>query len=68
MKSIKIKINKKIPEHNPGVTVSVLVDAAGTPILQSWRDRLKDAEIDNCVEIVKEPKTQTKNKTPAEDS
>lgn len=32
----------------------------GQPVERYWRDRLKDAKIDNCVEIVSEKKVEEK--------
>ena len=60
MKIIHIKINKPIHGHPSGSTVRVRADDAGIPVDKFWRDRLRDADIDNCVEIV--PKVSTKNK------
>lgn len=53
MKSLKLKINN-VPGYS-GV-VNVKTDAMGTPINKFWRNRLKDAETDKCVEIVKPTK------------
>ena len=63
MKIIQLKINKPIHGHPPGATVRVRADDAGVPFEKHWRDRLRDAEIDNCVTVVvKAPKTSTKDK------
>jgi hypothetical protein len=48
----EIKINKAVGGYNVGDIVKVAVDKAGTPIKRYWRDRFKDANIDNCVEVV----------------
>ena len=62
IKKIKIKTNMPLPGYPEGSVVPVPVDAAGIPINKFWRDRLRDAELDNCVEIVKAPrKTSNKN-------
>ena len=53
MKQIKLKINN-VPGYS-GV-VNVKTDAMGTPLEKFWRNRLKDAEMDQCVEIVKATK------------
>ena len=53
MKTIKIKINTPIRDYPVGFEVTVETDSNGTPLDKYWRRRLKDAEIDNCVEVVK---------------
>ena len=71
MKTIQVKINKSFPPHQAGQIVRVPVNDFGTPIGKLWRDRLRDAETDQCVEIVKEKKTKTQTKpkqSPSEDS
>lgn len=46
-------------------TVTVQTDEKGVPLERFWRNRLKDAETDNCVEVVR-PRTRLKrNKEPA---
>lgn len=62
MKQLKLKIN-----HVPGYsgTVTVQTDESGVPLERFWRNRLKDAEADNCVEVVK-TRTQTAKKEKAE--
>lgn len=54
---MKLKINSV-----PGYTgvVSVKTDSRGVPLDKFWRNRLKDAELDNCVEIVKPSATKKK--------
>ena len=69
MKSIQIKVNKSVEPYMKEQVVTVQVDALGTPVRKFWRDRLRDAEVDNCVEIVKDkPKTSTKKDSPKEQS
>lgn len=59
MKTIKLKINKDIPGYSAGRTIDVQTDDHGTPFIKFWRDRLRDAEHDSCVEIVKtKPKSK----------
>jgi len=41
--------------------VTIKTDKNGLPLDKFWRDRLKDSQLDNCVEIVK-----TKSKTKQE--
>lgn len=56
MSTVKIKINS-VPRHSG--TLVLELDEDGTVKDRFWRRRLKDAEIDNCVEIVK-PKRKVK--------
>ena len=63
MKIIQIQINKPIPGHAAGSIARVQADDAGVPFDKSWRDRLRDAKIDDCVTVVKKaPKTSNKVK------
>ena len=62
MRIIQLKINKPIHGHPSGSTVRVRADDAGVPFDKSWRDRLRDAEIDSCVEVVEETRPKTLNK------
>ena len=65
MKVIQIKINKPLRNYPPGAIARVPVDDVGVPLEKFWRDRLRDAKIDSCVEVVEEkrkPKTLTKDK------
>lgn len=50
MNTIKLKINS-VPGHSGHVTIKT--DQNGVPLERFWRNRLKDAETDNCVVIVK---------------
>ncbi len=72
MKTISVQINKPIPGGVVGIVTQVEVDSKNVPVEKYWRDRLKDAEVDNCIEIVKEkkskPATQTKSNSPKEES
>ncbi len=62
MKHLKVKINGTIVGYSVGQVISIVADDNETPFDEFWRRRLKDAEIDNCCEIVK-PKSVTRNKT-----
>ena len=63
MKIIQLKINKPIHGHPSGSTVRVQADDASVPLDKFWRDRIRDAEIDDCVTVVKKvPKTSNKDK------
>ena len=56
---INIKVLRDIPGYKAGKTVKVQA-TNGIPALRFWRDRLRDARIDKCVEIVKTKKPTTK--------
>ena len=70
MNEIVIKVLKTIPGHKVGASVSVPTDAKGTPLNKFWRDRLRDAATDNCIEISKSwrDKKQTKKQSSKETS
>lgn len=51
MNTIKLKINN-VPKHSG--TITVQADENGLPVDKFWRNRLADAEIDGCVEVVKQ--------------
>ena len=49
---MKLKVN-----NVPGFSGTIdIEDNGGIPVDRFWRNRLKDAEIDNCVEVVNETK------------
>ena len=58
-KRIRIKVNGTIPGYPPGTVVPVDADERGTPLDASWRRRLKDAEIDDCCEVVQQASRST---------
>jgi len=60
MKTIKIKINKNLPNFSAGTELTLSVDDFGTPFDNFWRNRLKDSSIDNCIEIIKSTKKSKK--------
>lgn len=61
MNSIKLKLHS-VPGHPAnGKTIVVPADDRGVPLDPFWRRRLRDAEHDKCVEIVK-PKEQERVK------
>ena len=47
-----IKLNAPLRGHAAGTELRIEVDKDGTPLERYWRDRFKDAKIDNCVEFV----------------
>lgn len=58
MKRIKIKLLKPLRGHLVGTIKTIHVDENGIPLERYWRDRLKDAPIDGCIEIVKKKKSK----------
>ncbi len=59
-----IKLNAPLRGHAADTELKIEVDKEGTPLDRYWRDRLKDAKIDNCVEFVGS-KSTTKPSTKA---
>lgn len=53
MKTIQLKVNN-VPGHSG--TVTIQTDENGVPLERFWRNRIKDAAVDNCVEVVKPSK------------
>lgn len=56
--AINIRINKPFSGYAEGQVVAVQVDQHGTPLLEEWRRRLKDAAHDGCCEVVEKPKAK----------
>lgn len=54
---IKLKINNV--KGYSGI-IPIETDSKRVPLSKFWRDRLKDAKIDNCVEIVKQKRGSNK--------
>ena len=59
IKTMSIKLNRPLNKNPAGAIVRVRTGPDGLPIERYWRDRLIDAETDNCCEIVK-PETKQK--------
>lgn len=60
-KTVEYEINKSIHGHKAGDVVKIELDKNGTPLDKTWRRRVKDAKIDNCMSPKKATtKTQTK--------
>lgn len=55
-KIVEYKINKPIAKHRKDDTVRIKCDLDGVPLDRYWRDRLKDAKVDNCMEMLKDKK------------
>lgn len=60
-KIIDVRLNKDLRGMKAGTTIGIKTDKHGTPLERYWRDRMKDAPIDNCIEVVK-VKKKTKGK------
>jgi hypothetical protein len=48
---MKIKI-KNVRGYFPDQIITIQTDSAGIPLEQFWRKRLKDACVDNCIEVI----------------
>ena len=59
-KTIDLKINNVIGYSGKQ---AIAVDKHGVPLDKFWRDRLKDAVIDNCVEVIKPATKKAKKET-----
>ena len=53
VKRKKLKLNAQLKSYAKGSILDIEVDAKGVPLERYWRDRVKDAKIDNCVEFIK---------------
>jgi hypothetical protein len=60
IKTKKLKLNVPLRGKPANTVVTVEVDHEGTPIDKFWRNRVKDAKTDNCVEWYKAPKQDKK--------
>lgn len=59
---MKIKLNTAMKGYAKGQEITI-GDENGIPLDPFWRRRLKDAEIDNSIEIVQTKATQKSKKT-----
>ena len=62
MSQIKLKLNQPMAGYEAGHTVTVQTDDSGVPLEKFWRRRIRDAKIDNCVEVVKASKPKQEKK------
>lgn len=53
---MKLRLNQPLAGYEVGREVTIQTDRNGVPLEKFWRRRLKDARIDNCVEVVKPSK------------
>ncbi len=65
MNWLTIKLHRKLHGQGPGV-IRVRAGSDGAPQEQYWRDRLKDAAIDGCCELIKPEKISKKAKGEAD--
>ena len=56
----KIKLNAPLKNHPAGHVLSIDTDKDGVPLSRYWRDRLKDAKSDGCIELIKDQKRSKK--------
>jgi len=47
----KLRLNSPLRGKHAGEIVRIRVDKNGVPIDAYWRNRLKDADVDGCVEF-----------------
>lgn len=59
MNDIDLKLNKPMAGYEAGRTVTVQADPSGVPLDRFWRRRIKDAKIDNCLEVIKPSKPKS---------
>lgn len=59
---MKLKLNQPMKGYEAGREVVVQTDANGVPLEKFWRRRIRDAKIDNCVEVVKPSKPKREKK------
>jgi len=48
----KLKLNTALRGHDAGAVIRVKTDKNGTALDPYWRRRVKDSEVDGCVEFV----------------
>jgi len=58
----KLKINSRLSPHNKGDVIDIKCSDDGMPADKYWRNRLKDSEIDKCVEFVDDKPTDSGDK------
>ncbi len=68
MKTRKLKINSDfISGYKKGDVVEIHVDSNNVPTNPFWRQRFKDAQQDNCCELIKKTKKIKKEVTKNDD-
>lgn len=63
-KQIEIENKSDVTLHGlkPGAKTLIKVDRIGTPLDKNWRRRMKDSEIDGCIEVVEQKKAKESKK------
>lgn len=56
---MRLKINN-VPGYSG--ELDIVTDKNGVPVERFWRNRLREAEIDNCVEVLKPKSNRKKEK------
>lgn len=56
----RLKINTPLRGYDAGAEINIKTDKKGVPVDPYWRNRVKDAAIDGCVEIKSKPATKPK--------
>ena len=64
---VKIQINKPFLKHKSGDVVEVKSNDKGNPYDKFWRNRIRDSQIDNCVQVVTPPPVIVPKKVKSED-
>jgi hypothetical protein len=59
---IKLRLNTDLLKHKAGAVIKLESDNDGNPLDSFWARRIKDSEIDNCVEIITEAKKSNKKR------
>ncbi len=62
---MQVKILKPFLKYSAGTIIPVKCNENGLPVDRFWRKRIKDAEIDNCIEIVKSAELKALDKEKA---
>lgn len=62
MNTIKLKLNMPLQNKKAGEIITLNVDENGVIHDDYWRNRLKDAALDNCVSIVDNSSSTTSKK------
>jgi len=62
MKKVKIKLNTDLLTYKKGSVITLDCDDNGVPYDNFWFRRMKDSDIDNCIEVFVEQKKSTKRK------
>ena len=57
-KKVNLQLNSALRGLPEGAIVKIKVDKEGIPMERYWRDRVKDALVDNCVQFVVKKTTQ----------